>query len=65
MKTATAIDRYIGTVSIPTGVLSIADPIRTLGCLFGGGGGLPAPFGACGIDETPDALTCADYAACP
>ncbi len=46
------------------GGLNIADAITTLGHLFGGLGDLPAPFGACGVDPTPDELDCVDFPPC-
>ena len=46
------------------GQLDIADTIRLLTYLFADGPPLPEPFGACGSDMTPDALTCVSYAPC-
>ena len=51
------------------GVINIADMITILGNLFPPGGGaptpIPAPFGVCGDDPTPDGIDCADYPTCP
>lgn len=44
--------------------VDIADAIAVLGYLFGGGP-LPAPTGACGLDPTPDVLDCAGPVVCP
>jgi hypothetical protein len=46
------------------GALDIADAIKILGHLFGGEGPLPAPFGACGVDEVEDALGPCVYPPC-
>lgn len=46
------------------GDVNVADAIRVLGYLFSGGADLPAPFPACGLDLTPDALPCM-ASACP
>jgi hypothetical protein len=43
------------------GTLNIADAIKILGHLFAQAGPLPAPFGACGPDPTPDALVECNY----
>ena len=40
------------------GVLDIADAVAGLSALFAGGS-IPAPSGACGVDPTADALSCA------
>ncbi len=40
------------------GVIDIADPVALLGYLFGGTGPLPPPSPECGIDPTPDDLSC-------
>lgn len=45
--------------------LNLADPIATLMYLFGGGVDLPAPFGRCGPDRTPDGLSCKAFPICP
>lgn len=48
------------------GSLNIADAVTMLGALFSGGGPLPAPGGACGVDPTDsDPLDCADTGNCP
>ncbi|MBC8187966.1 MAG: hypothetical protein H8E78_07150, partial [Proteobacteria bacterium] len=47
------------------GAINVADGIALLGYLFSGTGDLPAPFPACGIDPTADALECDSFAACP
>ena len=46
------------------GSLNIADPIAILQHLFSGGVPLPAPFGACGIDESSDYLSCESFPPC-
>jgi len=46
------------------GTLNIADPIWLLGYLFSQGLPPPTPFGACGVDPTPDPLDCASYVFC-
>ncbi|MGE3165468.1 MAG: hypothetical protein AB7O52_11225 [Planctomycetota bacterium] len=47
------------------GQLNIADAVRVLDALFGvPASPLPAPIGACGVDPTPDALTCDNYMGC-
>jgi hypothetical protein len=46
------------------GMLNIADPVRVLDFLFSGAQPLPAPFGACGVDPTADALDCGVYVFC-
>lgn len=46
------------------GMLNIADPIALLGYLFSQGLPPPEPFGACGVDPTPDPLDCASYVFC-
>jgi len=47
------------------GTLDISDPIAILHTLFGGGAGLPSPFGVCGPDPTVDSLDCAAFSTCP
>ncbi len=47
------------------GVIDISDPIFTLLYLFAGGLPPHAPFPACGIDPTPDALDCVSFPPCP
>ena len=44
--------------------INVADGIALLGYLFSGTGDLPAPFPACGVDPTPDALACESYNGC-
>ena len=46
------------------GAIDIADAVATLGYLFAQAGPLPAPFGACGIDPTPDELDCLSHPPC-
>ena len=48
-----------------SGDLDLADAVYTLGYLFGGGPGLPAPGLVCGTDPTDDGLSCASYDSCP
>ena len=47
------------------GVVDITDSIRLLGYLFIGGEPPPAPLEACGVDPTPDDVTCVSYPPCP
>jgi len=47
------------------GTINIADAVAGLGNLFSGAANPPAPFGACGIDPTADALDCPDFPPCP
>lgn len=47
------------------GSLDLSDPLSVLGFLFSGSEVLPAPFSACGVDETPDTLPCEGFALCP
>lgn len=49
------------------GMLNIADAVNGLGVLFPSGSpaSIPAPFGACGVDPTMDALGCDAFAPCP
>jgi parallel beta-helix repeat protein len=47
-----------------SGVLNITDPIILLLHFFLGGPPPPDPFAACGIDGTPDALTCISFPPC-
>jgi len=46
------------------GKIDISDAIKILGHLFAHTGPLPPPFGACGPDPTPDALTCVSFPPC-
>jgi hypothetical protein len=46
------------------GKAEIADPIALLGYLFSSGAPPPPPFGACGVDPTPDELPCEPAGAC-
>ena len=46
------------------GAVNIADPIATLSWLFASGAPPPPPFGECGLDPTPDTLTCESFEAC-
>jgi hypothetical protein len=48
-----------------SGSLNITDPIFLLGYLFSGGRPPPAPFPACGVDSTGDAISCATQPRCP
>lgn len=47
------------------GGVDISDPIYALNFLFLGGFAPPAPHPACGVDPTPDNLTCTSYPPCP
>jgi hypothetical protein len=47
------------------GRVDISDPIALLRFLFLGGAPVPAPYGACGPDPTPDTLTCLSAPICP
>ena len=46
------------------GTLDISDAVTLLAHLFAGAGPLPAPFGSCGGDPSPDTLTCASFPPC-
>ncbi|MEM7167434.1 MAG: hypothetical protein AAF581_18370 [Planctomycetota bacterium] len=46
------------------GTTNIADVVRMLDALFGVGGPLSGPA-VCGVDPTPDSLTCDSFPACP
>ncbi|MFN0058084.1 MAG: hypothetical protein ACKVX7_06470 [Planctomycetota bacterium] len=46
------------------GLLNIADATFLLQYLFAGGPLIPAPFGSCGVDPTPDSLGCSSPPAC-
>ena len=49
-----------------SGAIGLEDPILLLNSIFVPGSPAPgAPFPACGLDPSPDALDCGDYAACP
>ena len=41
-----------------SGTVQLTDPVRLLNHLFLGGPAPPAPFAACGVDPTEDALAC-------
>jgi hypothetical protein len=47
-----------------SGAMGIGDAIGLLGHLFGNAGALPAPFGGCGLDPTPDEQGCEAYEPC-
>ena len=47
-----------------SGEVDIADGIYILSYLFANGPDPVAPFGACGPDDTEDALTCFSYGPC-
>ena len=47
-----------------SGALEISDAIFQLTFLFAGGDDPPSPSGECGIDGTPDELTCDAFAPC-
>ena len=46
------------------GGINVADAVYVLEYLFNNGSEPPSPFGGCGVDPTPDALTCDSYP-CP
>ncbi|MEM7166623.1 MAG: dockerin type I repeat-containing protein [Planctomycetota bacterium] len=46
------------------GAINLSDAIRILDALFLGGTPPPPPHVTCGIDGTPDALTCAGFTMC-
>ncbi len=48
-----------------SGSVSVTDAVRILLHLFSGGSPLPAPFAGCGVDPSPDELTCESFAPCP
>lgn len=47
------------------GQVNIADAVYNLSYLFVGGPAPSAPFPSCGLDPTPDAVSCVDYRQCP
>ncbi len=47
------------------GQLDISDPVFLLAYLFLGGNAPDDPLGSCGVDPTPDGLTCESFPACP
>lgn len=47
------------------GSFNIADPIGKLSFLFNGGVSPAPPFMSCGEDNSPDALSCVNFSACP
>ena len=47
------------------GAVDLGDPIAALAHLFTGGPPPPAPFPSCGVDPTPDTVTCAHGPSCP
>ena len=48
-----------------SGGFDISDPIFLLNRLFLGGNEIPFPFPECGLDPTPDSLSCRIYRSCP
>jgi hypothetical protein len=46
------------------GKVDISDGIFTLTYLFLGGKSIPDPFSTCGLDPTPDSLTCESFQGC-
>ena len=46
------------------GEINIADAVYLLGYLFSGGTPPPAPFPACGFENTPDTLDCTGESGC-
>jgi len=46
------------------GMINLADPISELNYLFASGPVPPIPLAECGVDPTPDALTCESYPPC-
>ena len=46
------------------GRLNLSDAVRILLHLFGGQGALPDPFEDCGVDPTPDGLSCESFEVC-
>jgi hypothetical protein len=47
------------------GILDISDAVATLGALFLGQGPIPPPgLNDCGLDPTPDEVTCEEYLRC-
>jgi PKD repeat protein len=47
------------------GTVDISDPVFLLGYLFLGGKAPKEPLGTCGLDPTPDELTCQSFTRCP
>ncbi len=46
------------------GLVDLSDAVGILLHLYGGAGPLAAPFGACGVDPTPDSVPCREDANC-
>lgn len=46
------------------GRVDLADPVFLLAYLFAEGDVMPAPYPECGVDPTPDALSCENYERC-
>ena len=46
------------------GAVAITDPLNLLNFLFLSTAPPAAPFGACGVDPTPDDLDCIEFAPC-
>lgn len=44
--------------------IDVSDAVYLLSYLFTGGRPPEEPFAACGLDPTPDRLTCEEYAPC-
>lgn len=47
------------------GSVDISDAVAMLAALFTGGVSPPAPFPNCGMDPTPDSLSCDSFSTCP
>jgi len=65
LDTRALIKRYVIERGSPVAQkLDLSDAVYTLGFLFLGTAGPPAPFGACGADPTKDALECGGFPRC-
>jgi pectate lyase len=50
--------------AVDNGTVDIGDAVYILQYLFASGPGIPAPFSDCGIDTTPDGLSCESHPPC-
>ncbi len=60
----TALDCADAADANDSGAIDLADAVFCLGYLFAGGPQPPPPFPGCGIDESPDELTCVGFGPC-
>ncbi len=47
-----------------SGSVDVTDPVYLLNFLFAGGPSPAAPFSECGLDPTPDDVTCESFEGC-